>query len=93
MCSVRECPKCGGDTHVINTRKMNDDGVVRRLRKCTDTGCNHMFETSEVPSSRLQNIKELSRVADELTKENMRLRMKLTRIEQFMTKELFPKEE
>lgn len=91
MLCVRECPKCGSDTNVINTRKVTKEGVVIRLRKCTD--CKYMFETSEIPSSRLQNIKELSRVADELTKENMKLRMKLTRIEQFMTKELFPKEE
>ena len=81
---------CGGDTNVINTRKNTKEGVVTRLRKCTD--CKYMFETSEIPSGQLHNIKELSRVADELTKENMKLRMKLTRIEQFMTKEFVTKE-
>lgn len=38
------CPVCGGDTHVVDSRKPDCD-VVLRLRKCKD--CGYKFKTEE----------------------------------------------
>jgi transcriptional regulator NrdR family protein len=40
-----ECPKCMGDTKVLETRMKND--LPTRKRVCKD--CNYMFYTVEIP--------------------------------------------
>lgn len=90
MYNVKECPKCGGNTNVINTRSVREDGVVKRLRKCFD--CDHLFETAEVPADKVTSLIELESANHELEKENLKLRMKVKRIMQFMSAE-FQKEE
>jgi transcriptional regulator NrdR family protein len=87
---VKECPECGGNTNVINTRSVRVDGLVVRLRKCFD--CDHTFETAEVPSKGLLILNDLEKRNQELEKENLKLKLKVKRIEQFMAAE-FPKEE
>lgn len=86
---VKDCPKCGGNTNVINTRGTRTDGIVIRLRKCF--GCDHQFETSEIPLDTLSDIDALERDNEALERENLKLRTKILRIQQFMKKE-FPKE-
>lgn len=87
---VKECPKCGGNTNVINTRGSRTDGIVVRLRKCFK--CDHTFETTEVSSESLLALIGASDRNEELERENLMLRTKVLRIQQFMKKE-FPKEE
>lgn len=38
------CPECGGDSRVVETRRV-DDMTVRRTRACQT--CDHRFETRE----------------------------------------------
>lgn len=39
------CPECGGPTHVVITRRLED--AVKRMRKCTKVRCGHQFSTTE----------------------------------------------
>jgi hypothetical protein len=40
------CPKCGMDTRVVETEKLNK--TVSRVRWCRNAACRHLFETHEV---------------------------------------------
>lgn len=42
------CPKCGGETEVIETRK-RDEGL-RRVRRCESPTCDGRITTYEVPA-------------------------------------------
>lgn len=39
------CPHCGGPTHVLTTRKVEEG--IRRRRKCRDFRCGSVFPTLE----------------------------------------------
>lgn len=40
------CPKCGGDTRITETRSENDNRTLLRYRICKD--CGNQFRTHEV---------------------------------------------
>ena len=42
---IRQCPKCGGGTKVINTR-VDKEGHIRRRHKCLE--CDYRYNTVEV---------------------------------------------
>lgn len=44
-----KCPKCGGKTHVINGRKMNDAGTIKAKRRwCKACGYRFSVTVEEV---------------------------------------------
>ncbi len=43
------CPKCGMDTRVVETEKLNK--TVCRVRWCRNGACRHLFQTHEVIAS------------------------------------------
>jgi ribosomal protein S27AE len=49
------CPRCGGPTTVLRTRRAEgawlreSDHVVTRERRCVRRGCGHRFRTEERP--------------------------------------------
>lgn len=49
------CPRCGGPSRVVETRRLDPMRTVHRKRKCVDN--NHSFESEEVavPGSHLQS--------------------------------------
>lgn len=47
------CPKCGGDTRVLETR------VHKRRRICKDISCAARISTTEVPSEDLVLVRKL----------------------------------
>lgn len=51
MKSADECPKCGADTKVIDTRHGPNNTPRRRTRACLK--CRHRFATLEVLASEL----------------------------------------
>lgn len=57
---MRDCPKCGARTEVVDARIY--DRYMRRRRKCT---CGHRFSTIEIP------IKGKDRFSDERLKEQI----------------------
>ena len=82
---VKECPKCGDSTNVINTRAPRPDGIIVRIRKCLD--CGYMFEMAEVPLNNLLTMATESEKGVTLERENLALKSKVIRIKQFMKKE------
>lgn len=42
---MKQCPKCGGDTHISNSRERKDGTEVGRRRDCLS--CGHHFRTVE----------------------------------------------
>lgn len=44
------CPKCGGRTHVTETRESSDK--LLRARRCIRKDCAHRFGTMEIPRGR-----------------------------------------
>nr|DAE50734.1 MAG TPA: Transcription factor S-II (TFIIS) [Bacteriophage sp.] len=66
-----DCVKCGGDTKVADTRRV--DHVTYRIRKCLE--CGHKFYTKEVETDRAgideyyaahrQELRERRRKSDE----------------------------
>ena len=53
-----ECPKCGGQTTVIDCR-MSPDNTFRRRRKCLE--CDGRFSTKEVLAEDYENLVELEK--------------------------------
>jgi transcriptional regulator NrdR family protein len=45
------CPKCGGRTEVVDTRRSEDGPGVRRVRQCVRVGCRRRFTTAEEVSA------------------------------------------
>ena len=42
-----DCPVCGGDTRVLDSRTAEDGESIRRRRECRDPGCRTRFTTYE----------------------------------------------
>ena len=53
------CPECGEDTKVIDSRERADGLTVRRRRQCK--GCGHRFSTTELTAED-SKIKEISNI-------------------------------
>jgi len=50
------CPNCNSENiYVVETRSRDEDGIIRRRRKCSD--CGHTFRTYEVLAKDLKKLK------------------------------------
>ena len=54
------CPKCGNDTHVVDSRP-NDESVARR-RECV--ACKYRFSTIEIETELLEKLTDLRRIKE-----------------------------
>ena len=59
------CPKCKGNTKVINTRDMQNINGTMRRRKCLDLNCDNRFTTYEEYEGS-KDIEELKTLRDKL---------------------------
>lgn len=55
------CPKCGGDTNVIESRKPKDQNSVRRRRECVK--CGFRYTTHEYSDFFLSKMAQMTREA------------------------------
>lgn len=46
MINVKQCPKCGADSYIIDSRFSEDTQIIKRRRKCPK--CGHRWTTGEI---------------------------------------------
>ena len=46
MVNVKDCPKCGADSYVIDSRISENTEILKRRRKCQR--CGHRWSTGEI---------------------------------------------
>ena len=49
------CPNCGGETHVVDSR--SDYDFVKRRRECND--CKHRFNTVEIDADYYEKLRSI----------------------------------